>query len=443
MSRAFLSIAMLEFWERFALSAVKSLLVLMLIDHVLVGDLSQVIGARTAFDASTRIFGPVSSTALASQLYGYANALVYLAVPLGGVAGDLLGRRDALVAGGGASMVGGLVLMLDDRFFLLGLVPFMLGAGVLKGNLSTAVGLLFTNEAERRRGYSTYLGFLNAGVICGPLICGTLAAMVGPPYAIAAAALAVGLGLVPYLRHGRVDEAAGARVIADAGAPGRREAIALLGVALVATYLCYAAYDQLGDVFLVWARTHVDLRIGSATMPVAWFLSLDGAITLALIVLSQAAFGALERRGRRVAALEQIMAGGACCALGYGVLALVSVGAGPAQVSMGWTLVYLLLVDAAIVLVWPSALSLIASLAPRTRVGSWTGLFYLHGFVANLWVGFSSILYERMPTTRFWLLHAAIAAVGALLVLLVGRPLQRAWRDDQATTTSAWAKASA
>lgn len=433
----FLALAMMEFWERFAMSGVKSLLVLILVDHVLAGDLSRVTGATAVRGASAALFGPVSTTGLASQLYGYANALIYLSIPLGGLVGDLIGSRRVIVAGGGVGMLIGLTMMLGERSFLVGLIPFAIGTGLLKGNLSAQVGLLFRDEAQRRRGYAVYLGFLNAGVICGPLVCGGLAAFAGPAYAIGAAAVALAIGLIFYVRSG--GEGGRTRVVAapPGSPPGPVAATVLLIVALAAVYLCYSAYDQLNNMFLVWARTQVDLRLAGWTMPVAWFLSFDGAFTLALIAGSQWAMRALERRGIAIGAVVQILLGGLFCAAGYLVLAIGSATSGSAPLSLPWALCYLLLIDGAIVLIWPSGLSLIAGIAPRRLVGFWMGLFYLHGFFASLWVGFSGVYYGRMATPHFWLIHAGVAGAGALLMLVAGLPLMRAVRARQAITTSA------
>jgi POT family proton-dependent oligopeptide transporter len=138
-TRRFLSLAAMEFLERFAVSGIKSLLVLMLADRLLVGDLSRIVGATVLRQASSAMFGPVSTTGLASQLYGYANALIYLAVPIGGLIGDVIASRRAMVAIGGLGMLGGLTMMLSEPTFLIGLIPFAVGAGLLKGNLSAQV----------------------------------------------------------------------------------------------------------------------------------------------------------------------------------------------------------------------------------------------------------------------------------------------------------------
>ncbi|MFS2109624.1 MFS transporter [Sphingomonas sp. Sphisp140] len=436
-SARFLALAAMEFWERFAMSGMKSLLVLILVDHVLAGDLSRVLGATAIRDASAALFGQVSTTGLASQLYGYANALIYLAVPIGGLVGDLVGSRRRMVGIGGALMLLGLILMLIDSSFLLGLIPFAIGTGLLKGNLSAQVGLLFRDEAQRRRGYALYLGFLNAGIICGPLVCGTIAMFAGPAYAIAAAALALMIGLIFYARSATEPDPADKATDRSGARTDPLIATALLIVALVAVYFCYSAYDQLSNIFLVWARGHVDLKLGGWAMPVAWFLSLDGALTLALIALSQWAMRALERRGIAISAVTQILLGCLFCAAGYLVLAFGVATSGGAALSLPWALCYLLLIDAAIVLIWPSGLSLIAGIAPGRLVGLWMGLFYLHGFFASLWVGFSGVFYERMAIDQFWLLHAGVAGAGGLLMLAAGLPLLRAARSRQATTTSA------
>lgn len=440
--RRFLSLAATELLERFAVSGVKSILVLIFVDRLLVGDTARVVGATAFQHASAAMFGPVSVIGLASQLYGYASALLYLAVPIGGLIGDLIDNRRAMVAVGGAGMLIGLMLMLGDATFLIGLVPFAIGAGLLKGNLSAQVGALFVDEAQRRRGYSVYLGFLNAGAIGGPLVCGALAAFVGVPYAIGAAATAIALGLALYGTVGRAAPAVQAPP-PSAGSSGTTGASALLVVALTAAYLCYAAYDQLGNVFLVWARVRADRHIFGWAMPVAWFLALDGIFTLMLIAASEAASRAMGRRGAGIGALTQIFLGGIFCAAGYVVLALGDATSGGAPLALPWTLGYLLLIDAAIVLIWPSALSLIAGVAPRRLVGFWMGIFYLHGFFSSLWAGFSGVYYDRIGSPHFWLLHAVVAGAGALLILIAGPPLLRARRARQAITTSACAKAGA
>ncbi|WP_158013954.1 MFS transporter [Sphingomonas sanxanigenens] len=416
----FLALAGTEFWERFALAGVKSMLTLVLIDHV-VGR-ADVFGSGAAERALEGWFGPLSAAGFASQIYGMANALLYLSVPLGGLLGDrVAGPRGAVYLGGGA-MVAGLLLMPTRLFFLPGLILFATGAGTLKGNLSTVVGTLFNDDAARRRGFACYLGVLNAGVICGPFVCGALAVVGGWRWSMMAAAVAVSIGLAGYhLAARRIAVAAPAKRSpapspADARDPAGAGDLARVVAALLAVFLCFGAYEQIGNMFLVWARTQVALEAFGWRLPVPWLLSLDGLFTLALVPLTQIGLKALARRGLALGALGQIALGCAACALGNLVLA-ASATIGTGAVPIVAPLAYLLLIDVAIVLVWPAGLSLVTASAPARFTGLWVGIFYLHGFFANLWVGFGGAFYERMAPAQFWALHALLAAAGAGVAL--------------------------
>lgn len=434
----FVGLALLEFWERFAMAGVKSLLVLILADQIFARDLPHAVGALSLRGVFEHWFGALSATGLASQVYGYASALLYLSVPLGGLVGDYFGNRRAVIYLGAGGMLVGLLLMLQIASFLPGLALFMAATGALKGNLSVQVGQLFPDEAERQRGYAIYLGFLNAGVICGPLVCGTLAALVGWSYAIGAAALAILIGVIGYAVSAPAASdplvAPSRTTVPAAARPSGVRSSAILIAAILSVYFCWSAYEQLSDVFLLWARARVELHVAGWVMPVAWFVSLDGLFTLLLIIAAQALFPWLARRGIALGAQDHILLGGLFCAGGYSLLALASTADAP--LSILWPLGYLLLIDCAVVLVWPSGLSLIAAVAPPRYLGFWTGVFYLHGFFASLWVGISGSYYGRIPDAQFWLLQVAMAT-GAILLALIAAALRHRARPLQAITTSA------
>lgn len=173
--RSFLALALTEYWERFSLAGLKSLLTLVLIDDILGNDRTAVAGAGWIEGTLETLFGPLTTVGLASQIYGLTNALLYLAIPIGGLLGDRISRRRGAIYIGGGAMFAALLVMIGERYFLLALPLFAFGAGTIKGNLSVVVGRLLADDAGRRRGFAVYLGFLNAGVICGPLVCGALA----------------------------------------------------------------------------------------------------------------------------------------------------------------------------------------------------------------------------------------------------------------------------
>lgn len=441
----FAGLSLTEFWERFALAGVKSMLTLLLIDHVLHpnADVQGVGWLRSllAWDSSDS----PGDVGLASQIYGFANALVYLSIPLGGLIGDVLIGRRASVLAGGASMILGLLLMISLQGFLPGLALFAAGTGLLKGNLSVQFGTLFADEGRRRRAYAYYLVFLNAGVVCGPLAMGALALWAGWQTALGLAAAGIAAGMLIYIALlGKPKADARSRPRSPAGEDatdiamdrGTPFAMVRLIIAMLAIYLCFAAYGQIGNIVLVWTQQRVDLDVASWQMPVGWVLALDGLLTILLVFAVQAGFRALHRRGIDIGPLSQIALGCAACAGGYLVL-VAAEWLGDAPLSLIWVLAYLALVDLAIVLVWPSGLSLATGLAPRGQAGLWVGLFYLHGFFANLWVGFAGGFYEEMGMIPFWVLHASIALGGGVIAVLAALSLALAHRRYQAITTSA------
>jgi POT family proton-dependent oligopeptide transporter len=53
------------------------------------------------------------------------------------------------------------------------------------------------------------------------------------------------------------------------------------------------------------------------------------------------------------------------------------------------------------------------------------GLAFMSLFIANTLVGWIGGFYEKMTPAQFWAMHAAIAIVGGVLVVLFGRHLSR------------------
>ena len=75
---------------------------------------------------------------------------------------------------------------------------------------------------------------------------------------------------------------------------------------------------------------------------------------------------------------------------------------------------------------WPTLLALVSRASPVAIVSTMMGTAFLTLFIGNSIMGQIGGLYEGLGAARFWLLDAAISAVGALLVLLFNRPLSRA-----------------
>src|SRR6185312_3048153 len=122
-----------EMWERFSYYGMRALLLLFMTGAVAKGGLG--------WDA-----------AKAGPIYGLYTAMVYLtALPGGWIADRLIGQRRAVLVGGILIALGHVSLTFHSlATFYLGLFLIVCGTGLLKPNISTMVGSLYTPEDKRR-----------------------------------------------------------------------------------------------------------------------------------------------------------------------------------------------------------------------------------------------------------------------------------------------------
>ena len=145
-----------EMWERFSFYGMRAILLLFMTTAVAQGGLGW-------------------DTAKAGPIYGLYAAMVYLtALPGGWIADRLIGQRRAVLYGGIIIALGHLSLTFHSMttFFLV-LFLIVIGTGLLKPNISTMVGSLYTTEDQRRdSGFSIFYMGINIGAFTAPLIVG-------------------------------------------------------------------------------------------------------------------------------------------------------------------------------------------------------------------------------------------------------------------------------
>jgi proton-dependent oligopeptide transporter, POT family len=171
-----------EMWERFSYYGMRALLILFMTATIENGGLG--------FD-----------TRLAGVIYGIYTALVYMTnLPGGWIADRFLGPRQAVFIGGVIIMCGHICLMFNGLpFFSLGLFMVIIGTGLLKPNVSTMVGDLYSREDKRRDGgFSIFYMGINIGAFVAPLICGYLGQKVNWHIGFGAAAVGMFFGLLQF-----------------------------------------------------------------------------------------------------------------------------------------------------------------------------------------------------------------------------------------------------
>jgi POT family proton-dependent oligopeptide transporter len=161
-------------------------------------------------------------------------------------------------------------------------------------------------------------------------------------------------------------------------------------------------------------------------VPVTWLQAVDAVFSTVTILASlafwrwwaQAGSGRTEPDEVTKIALGSFVAAGAPALL---LIPAFAIEAGGGKISILWTFAYTLVNDLGFANIMPVGLALYSRAAPRGFAGVMIGIYYLHLFFGNIFVGWLAGLLEVLPGSQFWLLHAALvgaAGVGLLAVKL-------------------------
>ena len=420
-----------ELWERISFHGMQALLVLYMAEQLLLpGHVENIVGFSGFRAAIEGVTGPLSSQALASQIFGLYVGSVYLVPVFGGLLGDrVLGRRRA-VALGALLMTAGHFCMAFEASFLAALLLLILGAGVLRGNLTSQVGDLYSDDDRRREtAFQIYYGALNSGAFVAPLITGVLAQTYGWHYGFGFAGFGMLIGLLIYLSGGRdlpPDAVRGARAVPRKLSSKERRVALIMSLMLPIFTLFWIAQSQIWNTYNLWVRDHVDLAVGNWKMPVPWLQAVDalGVVVLLLPILQFWRWQAGRSRepdDLKKLAIGCLLFGAAIAWLAASPLAADATG----KVPLVWALAYHFLSAVGYLYFSPVAVAVFSRTAPASINAMMIGIYYLSIFAGSIISGRLGGLYERLSSTQFWLLHAAIVGAGGLLILLFASRLRR------------------
>jgi len=423
-------LAFTEAWERFSYYGMTALLALYMVNQLLLPGHVEHISGFSGFRAALEsVVGPLSTQALASQIFGLYSGFVYFTPLLGGMIADRwIGQRNAVVIGA-LSMSAGHIAMTFDQSFLLALLLLVIGSGFLKGNISAQVGALYPpeDEARRTRGFVIFSTAINIGAVAGPLLCGVLAQVYGWHYGFGIAAIFMLLGLATYLYGYRYLPARverrkfeGTRLTAAE----KRIVYALIAVMIITIFQSTAFY-QVFNVNPVWIQQHVALDVGGFRIPVPWFQSINSVSSVLCVPLVLCIWRRQALRRREPNDLAKIGMGAWITAASNLILVVAILVSRDAPVHPIWPFLYSALLGISFLYYWPVLLALVSRAAPAKVNATLMGLTFMTLFISNNLIGWIGGFYEKMTPVQFWAMHAAIAAGGGLLVVLFGRRLSR------------------
>jgi POT family proton-dependent oligopeptide transporter len=426
-------LAFTETWERFSYYGMTALVVLYMVNQLLLPGHAEHIAGFTAFRAAIEsLTGPLSTKALASQIFGLYSGLVYFTPLFGGMIADRwIGQRNAVVIGA-LLMSAGHLAMTFDQSFLIALLLLVTGSGFLKGNISSQVGAVYApgDEARRTRGFVIFSTAINTGAFFGPLTCGLLAQIFGWHYGFGVASIFMLVALAIYLsgyRHlpARVKRTGTPQTQA---ATGDGRIIAALVVVIVISAFPSLAYFQHFNALPVWIQDHVALDAAGFHVPVPWFQSIDSLTSILAAAPLLWLWRRQAMRGVAPGNLAKIRTGSWIAAASNLILVAAIGVADGAPIHPLWPFFYCVGLGLAFIHYWPALLALVSSAAPARLNATMMGVVFVSLFFVSILMGWLGAHYEQMGALLFWGTHAVVGALGGVLLMIFGPRLERVLR---------------
>ena len=438
--RGLVVLAGTELWDRISFHGMQSLLTLYMAEQLLLpGHVERIVGFPALKATIEGLFGHLTTQGLATQIFGLYVGFVYVTPTIGGWLGDrVLGRRSTVTLGA-LLMTAGHFCMAFDQSFLLAMLFLILGAGALRGNLAPQVGELYPQDDRRRVvAFQLYASMVNLGAFIAPLVTGVLGKVYGWHVAFAFAGVGMLVGLIIYLSGQRHLTLAKPRAAGAPRAPltpkERRIIWRLLALFPVGS-LFWIAQSQVWNTYNLWVRDHIELQIGTFAVPVVWLQSLDGLAPFVCLPPMLMFWRWQADRGREPNEFVKIAIG---CFI-FSISTLWLAGAGLVTDAHGrtpllWAVAFHLASNLGWLYFTPTVTALVSRAAPRSVNATMIGAASLSVFLGSTISGRLGSLYEVLPASQFWTLHAALVGLGGVVFLIIGLSFAAAFRTDAPAT---------
>ncbi len=243
-----------EMWERFSYYGMRALLVLFLI--------TEMAGGGWGWSRDDALW-----------LYGLYTGLVYLTPILGGLVADkLTGHRVAVLLGALLMTLGHASMALETKFaFYSGLAFLIVGNGFFKPNISSIVGQLYVNHADKKKdaAYTIFYMGVNSGAFLGILLCGYVGEKVGWSSGFGLAGVFMFLGMIMFFLGQSIlgEHGTRAKALRQSGTNSSgdedendpiivRDRLIVIGVLSFFTIFFWMAFEQAGGSMTIFAKDY-------------------------------------------------------------------------------------------------------------------------------------------------------------------------------------------
>ncbi|MEM6265225.1 MAG: peptide MFS transporter [Bacteroidota bacterium] len=418
-----------ELWERFSYYGMRAILVLFLISKA---------------DEANPGFGWTNAEAL--SLYGTYTMLVYLASIPGGILADrVFGQKRAVMIGGLTLCAGHGILAVEALWaFYLGLGLIIAGVGMLKPNISTMVGGLYSQgDVRRDQGFTIFYIGINIGAFLSALIVGYVGEEIGWHYGFGLAGIGMLVGQVVYVAGQKylkgVGDFMGSSDSKDQEEFNRpltqiewdRIKVMLLSFLLIIVF--WGAFEQAGGLMNLYAYQKTDLSIGflNFDVPASWFQSVNALFIIVFGVPVASYWAWRKKNGGEASSLFKMAVG--VIIMGWGFLFMTKASTEVAiegdevvkKSLMIWLVLAYLFHTIGELCASPVALSFITKLAPAKYASIMMGVYFAATGLGNKVAGLVGEYSETAGEFQIFTGIAVFCTLVGLIVLAMLKPLKR------------------
>jgi POT family proton-dependent oligopeptide transporter len=418
-----------EMWERFSYYGMRALLMLYMVGSVSQPGLG--FGERRA-----------------AMIYGVYTMAVYLSgIPGGWLADRFLGHYRAVFIGGCIIAAGHFSMAFPGMpFFYVGLGLIVIGTGLLKPNVSSMVGSLYTRDDTRRdAGFSLFYMGINVGAFFAPLICTPLGQNINWHFGFAAAGVGMVFGLIQYVMGRKyLTPVSNTEVTPDVVATARDAApqldeapppapltgtdwarLAAIGILTLFALLFWAGFEQAGSSLTLFADRATRLKIFGWTFPSGLFQSVEPGFVL---IFSPVFAWLWFRLGKRnPSSPAKFTMGLFFLSLSFALVipAARAFQSSGGRVSPMWLVGLYFLQMVGELCLSPVGLSMVTKLAPAHLVGLMMGVWFFATAMGNYVAGWvAGFLQDRPYTDVFQAAFINLIIATVILALLV-KPIKK------------------
>ena len=463
-----------EFWARVSYYGMRAILIFFMYYEVKDGGLG--------LDHTT-----------ANVIMSMYGALIYMSGIIGGwIADRLIGTQKSVFYGGILIMLGHIALSLPGGVTALyvSMVLIILGTGLLKPNVSSVVGDMYSaNDPRRDSGFSIFYMGINLGAFISPLIVGAVQEGEGfhAGFAVAAVGMFVGLvvfmvtnkknlglaGIAPTNPMNAAEKKVAARnfslgaiVIAVLGVIAYTTGnlninnfsllITALGIliptvfitfmyrspktnadeksrllAYVPLFICavmfWAIADQSATVLATFVDTRTNLTLGNFDIPASWFQSLNPLFIIACAPLFALMWTKWSERGPSTPKKFAFSLFFAGASFFVMILAITLTAEGT-LVNPLWVVLSFFLVVLGELLLSPVGLSATTKLAPAAFAGQTMALWFLASAAASAINAQLVKVYAVVSEVMYFGVLGALSCVIGVVILFLTPTISRAMR---------------